>query len=134
MKRRSLKSKQYFSFWSSAKHRKGFSKINDSVKSSLQKWIISHPHVIQYAITNDYITVKFDDGNGGVKTEIRQEVLLQVSVHELHILGGFHDNFPRFALWGDLILSECKNKFCNCLSQPGQKQELGLLFSTNMPE
>ena len=40
--------------------------------------------MIQSNIGNDYITVKFDDGNGGVKNEIRQNVPLQVSVNELH--------------------------------------------------
>ena len=70
---------------SSVKNCKGLSKINDSVKSSLQKWIISHPHVIISTIKNDYITVKFDDGNRVVKTELRHKTLFQVSVHELHI-------------------------------------------------
>ena len=54
-------------------------------KISLQKWIISHPHVIQYPISNDYITVQFCDGNGGVKTDIRLEVTLQVSVRGLYL-------------------------------------------------
>ena len=62
-----------------------FSKINDSVKYSLQKWIIYHSHLIKYPIVNDYIAVKFDDGNGGVKTELRHKLLLRVSVCELHI-------------------------------------------------
>ena len=62
--RQALKAKQDFSFWLSAKHRKIFSKINDGIKSSLQKWVISHPCVIQYHIENDYITVNFDDRNG----------------------------------------------------------------------
>ena len=34
--------------------------MNDSVKSSLQKWIISHPPVIQFTIENYYIKVKVD--------------------------------------------------------------------------
>ena len=68
----------------SEKCHKGFSEINDSVNSSLQKWIIFLPHVIQSNIENDYITVNFDDGNGGVKNEIRQNVPLQVYVNELH--------------------------------------------------
>ena len=59
--------------------------MNDSVNYSLQKWIISHPHVIQYPIKNYFIAIKFDDGNGGVKTELRQKVIPQVSVRELHI-------------------------------------------------
>ena len=32
------------------------------------KWIISHPHVIQYPIENYYITDKFDDVIRGVNT------------------------------------------------------------------
>ena len=85
MKRRALTAKNDFSFWSSAKCCKLFSKIDDSVKSSLQKWITSHPHVIQSPISNDYITVKFDDVIRVVKTELRKRVLLQVYVHELPI-------------------------------------------------
>ena len=37
MKRQALKAKNYCSFWSSLKRRKGFPKINDIVKSELQK-------------------------------------------------------------------------------------------------
>ena len=85
MKRWALKAKQDCSFWSSEKCRKGFSKINYSVKFALQKWIIYHPHVIQYTIANDYIKVRFYDGHVGVKTKLCQNVLIQVSVRELHI-------------------------------------------------
>ena len=85
MKRRTLNAKYYCSFWSSSKRSKGFLKSNDSVKSSLQKRIISRPYVIQYPISNYYITVKFDSFIRGVKTEIRQNVLLWVSVSELNI-------------------------------------------------
>ena len=85
MKRRSLKAKNHCSFWSSTKHRKGFSNINDSVKYSLQNRIISHPRVVKYPIENDYITVKFDDVIRVVKNELHQKVILQVSVFELHI-------------------------------------------------
>ena len=56
----------------------------DTVKSLLQKWIIYHPHVITYPITNDYITVNFYGVINGLKTEIRQKVLLQFYVRELH--------------------------------------------------
>ena len=63
MKWRALKSKKDYSFRLSGKRRKGFSNINNSVKSYLQKWIIYHPNLIQSPIENDYITVKFDDGN-----------------------------------------------------------------------
>ena len=41
--------------------------------------------MIQYPIENDHIKFKFDYGNGGVKTELCQKVLLRVSVRELHI-------------------------------------------------
>ena len=85
MKRQALKAKRDYSFWSYEKWCKGFSKINDNVKSSLQKWIIYHPHMIQSTIVNYYITVNFYDKNGGVNTELCHKVLLQVSVHELHI-------------------------------------------------
>ena len=46
---------------------------------------VSHPHIIQYPIENDYIIVKFDYGMRGVKTELHQKVLLQVSVRRLRI-------------------------------------------------
>ena len=85
MKRRALKSNDNSSFWSSAKRHKVFTKIDNSVKSSLQKWIIYHTHLIQSPIKNYYVTVKFDDGIRIVKIELHHKVLLQVSVHELHI-------------------------------------------------
>ena len=85
MKRRALKAKDDCSFWSSGKRRKGFSKINNSVKYSLQRWIIYHPRIIQYPIENDYITVKFDGVVRGVKTELRHKVLLRLSIPKLHI-------------------------------------------------
>ena len=47
--------------------------------------MISHPYVIQSTITNDYIKIKFDAGNGGKKSELRQKVLLKNYVNELHI-------------------------------------------------
>ena len=62
-----------------------FSKINDSVKSVLQKWIIFSPHLIHCTIVNNNIKVKLYDGNRVDKTEIHQRVLVQISVHELHI-------------------------------------------------
>ena len=40
---------------------------------------------MQPTIETDYISVKFDEVIRGVKTVPRQKVLLQVSVHELHI-------------------------------------------------
>ena len=85
MKRWALKAKQDRSFWSSAKHHKGLSKINDIVKSSLQKCILFHRNVIKDTILNDHIAVNFDDVNGVMKTELRQKATLQVSVRKLHI-------------------------------------------------
>ena len=85
MNRQALKDEQDCSFWSPAKRCKGFKEINYIVKSYLQKWIICHQRVMQSTIFNYYITVKFDDGNGGLKTELSQKVLLQVYVHELHM-------------------------------------------------
>ena len=85
MKIRALKAKQDFSFWSYAKRRKVFSKINDSDKSSLQKEIIYRPNVIQSPNENDFIKVVFYHINGGVKTELLQKLLLQVSVCKLHM-------------------------------------------------
>ena len=41
--------------------------------------------MIQYPIANRYIKVNFYNGYGGVKTELSNKFLLQVSVHELHI-------------------------------------------------
>ena len=60
MKRRALKSNDNSSFWSSAKRHKVFTKIDNSVKSSLQKWIIYHPRIIKYPIKNDYLKVNLD--------------------------------------------------------------------------
>ena len=54
MERQALKAKQDNLFWSSEKCHKEFSKINDNFKSDLQKWIISHAHVIQSPIENDH--------------------------------------------------------------------------------
>ena len=45
--------KQDCLFWSSAKLCILFSKINDSVKSFLKKWILYHPRVIQSPIGSD---------------------------------------------------------------------------------
>ena len=43
------------------------------------------------------------------------------------------DNFPGFACWGDLILSEFQNQFCACSAQPRQTCELVLLFNAKIP-
>ena len=63
MKLQALKAEQYCLFGSSTKYRKGFSKINDGVKSYLQNYIIYHPRFIQSLIVNYCTTVKFDDVN-----------------------------------------------------------------------
>ena len=84
MKRRALNAKDDFSFWSSEMFCKGFKKINDSAKSSLKKWIISRPNIIQYHIRNDYIKVNFDAVIRGVNTELSRKVLLQVSVCKIY--------------------------------------------------
>ena len=41
--------------------------------------------MIQYTVSNCYVTVDFDNKNGLVKTELHQKMLLQLSVRELHI-------------------------------------------------
>ena len=41
--------------------------------------------MINYTIENDYIKLKLDDINGEAKTKLRQKVLIQVYVCELHI-------------------------------------------------
>ena len=54
-------------------------------------------------------------------------------VRTLHYTTTFHDNFPGFDFWGDLILSKFQNQFCACSEEPGKKSESGILFNTNMP-
>ena len=49
-----------------------FSNINDIFKSALQKWILSHPRVIQSPITNYYIKLKLYGKNRGTNTELHQ--------------------------------------------------------------
>ena len=68
------------------KYRKIFSNIDNSVKSALNKWILSHLHINQSPITNYNIQVKLYDGNGETETELRHKVIFQVPVCELHIL------------------------------------------------
>ena len=68
MKQLALKAKEDSYFWSSENQHKGFSNIIDSIKYDLQKWILPHPHVIQYPIANDCIKVDLDSGNGGANT------------------------------------------------------------------
>ena len=63
-------SKKIFSLWLSAKFPIGFSRVNDCVKYELQKILLSHTHVIESPISNDYIELKLYEGNGREKTEI----------------------------------------------------------------
>ena len=44
-----------------------------------------------------------------------------------------HDNFPGFACWADLILSEFQNHSCAYSAHQGQKCESIFLFNSNMP-
>ena len=41
--------------------------------------------MIQYPIEKSYITVEFGGENGGVKTELRKKLFLQLYVREPHI-------------------------------------------------
>ena len=68
-------------------------------------------------------------------------MLKYITVEYIHNIynGGIHttvlgDNFPGFACWGNLILSEFQNNFYACSAQPGKKRESGSLFNTKMPE
>ena len=47
--------------------------------------MIYHLHIIQYPATNDYIKVNLDYGTWGSNTRLCPEMILQVSVHKLHI-------------------------------------------------
>ena len=40
--------------------RKGHSKISEEINKSLYNWIIHHPKVMKYPISNDYLRVKVD--------------------------------------------------------------------------
>ena len=63
IKWRALKFKQDFLLWLFAKPCKIFWKLNDNVKYDLQKWTISHPHVIQSPMTNIkwFFTTEMED-------------------------------------------------------------------------
>ena len=78
MKWQARQAKQECYFWSSSEPHEGFSKINDSVKYLIQKWIISHPHVIQSPIVNNYIAVNVYYEIRGVNTELLHTVIIQV--------------------------------------------------------
>ena len=67
------------------KYCKFFSNIVNHFQSDLQKWTICHSYVFHYPIDNDFIQLNLDDKNGGTKTCVRQSVILQVFVCELHI-------------------------------------------------
>ena len=86
LKQRALKVRKDRTFRSSVKYCKSFSNVDNSVKSALNKWILSHLHINQSPITNYDIQVKLYDGNGETETELRHKVIFQVPVCELHIL------------------------------------------------
>ena len=48
-------------------------------------------------------------------------------------MGSFHNNFPGFAFWGDLILRNFQNQFFAYSAQPGQKCKSGSLFNAKIP-
>ena len=62
--------------------------------------------MIKYPISRYYITVKLYDINGGVKTELCQKMLLQVSICELNIdmLKKYATGFPWNVLKNDLYV------------------------------
>ena len=59
-----------------------------------------------------------DIGRPTTTTEAR---LLIGMVHYYRDTTALRNNFPGFACWGDLILSQFKNQFFPCLVKPGQK-------------
>ena len=81
-----LKAIKYCYFWSSAKRRQGFSNIHNSVKSYLQKQILSYPYLINYPISNEHVKVMLDDINVEAKYKLHHKMLLQVPVLETHII------------------------------------------------
>ena len=58
--------------------------MDDSVKSTLHRWVIFHTHVIQSPIANVYIKVNLVSLNGGPKTKQLQKVFLHVSIREIY--------------------------------------------------
>ena len=58
--------------------------MDDSVKSTLHRWVIFHTHVIQCPIANVYFQVNLVSGNGGPKTKQLQKVFLHVSIREIY--------------------------------------------------
>ena len=69
------------SLWTKKPKLKGYSKINEQIKSNLYTWITRHPQVVQSPISNDCIKVMFDDQT---ETQLVPKLLLSVSVTELH--------------------------------------------------
>ena len=61
------------------------------------------------------------------------DIYIYTYTHTYIYTNAFRNNFPGFACWGDLILSEFQNQFCACSAQPGKKCESGSLFDTKMP-
>ena len=67
--------------WSSITKRKVNTKINEQVNKCLYNWILQHPQILQYPITNDFVKVSID---GHYEPQVLTDLLLQVSVWELH--------------------------------------------------
>ena len=67
--------------WSSIPKRKVHTKINEQVNKYIYNWILQHPQVVQYPIANDCLKVYID---GHSEPQVLTELLLQVSVQELH--------------------------------------------------
>ena len=97
MKLMVLKAIKYCYFWSSEKRRQGFSNINDSVKYSLQKQILSYPYLINYPISNEHVKVMLDDINVEAKYKLHHKVL-QVPVLETHIIDMLKKYFTGFSI------------------------------------
>ena len=61
--------------------RKVHKKISEEIKKSLYNWIIHHKQVAQSPIENNFLKVKID---GYTEPQLVPELLLQVSIRELH--------------------------------------------------
>ena len=69
------------SLWENKRKLKVHSKINEQIKRNLYAWITRHPQFFQSPFSNDYLKVMFDDQ---IETQLVPNLLLQVSVRELH--------------------------------------------------
>ena len=83
MKQRSLKAKHFF--WSSPNVVNVFHILMIASSLFFQKCIISHPLVVNYPLSRKFNKIKLYDINRGTNTELLHKVLLQVSLHKLHL-------------------------------------------------